>query len=103
MSEEKVEEKIEEKIEEKVEEKTEEVDEDSVDPWNIKAKSNEGVDYNKLIEKFGSSPIEKSMIERIEKLTGKKAHRFLRRGIFFSHRDMNEILNDYENKKPFYL
>jgi tryptophanyl-tRNA synthetase len=30
-------------------------------------------------------------------------HHFIRRGIFFSHRDMHNILNLYENKKPFYL
>ena len=43
------------------------------------------------------------MIERIERLTGRPAHRFLRRGLFFSHRDMNVILDKYEQGKPFYL
>lgn len=42
-------------------------------------------------------------IDRIEKLTGKQAHPFLRRGIVFAHRDLNEILDCYENGKPFYL
>lgn len=51
---------------------------------------------DKLIETFGCQPITPEQIERIEKLTGKRAHRFLRRGLFFSHRDLDEMLNAYE-------
>jgi tryptophanyl-tRNA synthetase len=36
-------------------------------------------------------------------LTSIKAHHFLRRDIFFSHRDLDQILNTYETGKPFYL
>lgn len=43
------------------------------------------------------------MLARFEKITGKKPHRWLRRGIFFSHRDMHTALNLYEQGKPFYL
>ena len=32
----------------------------------------------------------------MERLTGKPAHPWLRRGMFFSHRDMEEILDAYE-------
>ncbi|CUE76163.1 tryptophanyl-tRNA synthetase, putative [Bodo saltans] len=39
----------------------------------------------------------------MESLTGKKAHRFLRRGIFFSHRDLHFLLDLYERGQPFYL
>lgn len=39
----------------------------------------------------------------MEKLTGKKAHPWLRRGIFFSHRDFEKVLDLDEAKKPFYL
>jgi tryptophanyl-tRNA synthetase len=85
------------------EENKKESNEDKVTPWEIKATSEEGIDYQKLIIKFGSSAIDEKLIERIEKLTGKKAHTFLKRGIFFSHRDLNQILDDFENKKPFYL
>ena len=46
----------------------------------------DGVDYDKVIKKFGSSPIDKAMLERIERLTKKPVHHFLRRGLFFSHR-----------------
>jgi len=40
---------------------------------------------------------------RIEKVTGKPAHPFLKRGIFFAHRDLVDILDCYEKGIPFYL
>ncbi|KAF9315462.1 tryptophan--tRNA ligase, partial [Linnemannia elongata] len=40
---------------------------------------------------------------RMETLTGRKPHVLLRRGVFFSHRELNRILDRYEQKKPFYL
>ncbi|XP_001367513.1 tryptophan--tRNA ligase, cytoplasmic [Monodelphis domestica] len=77
--------------------------EDFVDPWTVQTSSAKGIDYDKLIVRFGSSKIDKPLIDRIERVIGQKAHHFLRRGIFFSHRDMSNILDAYENKKPFYL
>lgn len=61
------------------------------------------IDYNKLINTFGSKPIDKELLERFEKVTGKKPHRLMRRGLVFSHRDMNLILDNYEKGIPFYL
>lgn len=58
--------------------------EQTVTPWEVSA--SRGIDYNKLIEQFGCQRLEDSMIQRVEKLTGKKPHPFLRRGIFFAHR-----------------
>ncbi|XP_014710046.1 tryptophan--tRNA ligase, cytoplasmic [Equus asinus] len=80
-----------------------EAGEDFVDPWMVQTSSAKGVDYDKLIVRFGSSKIDQELINRIERAIGQKPHRFLRRGIFFSHRDMNQVLDAYENKKPFYL
>uniref|UniRef100_A0A2D4L2S2 Tryptophan--tRNA ligase, cytoplasmic n=2 Tax=Micrurus TaxID=8634 RepID=A0A2D4L2S2_9SAUR len=76
---------------------------DFVDPWTVQTSNAKGVDYDKLIVRFGSSKIDKDLINRIERITGHKPHHFLRRGIFFSHRDMNQILDAHEKKKPFYL
>ena len=42
-------------------------------------------------------------IAEIESLIGQKAHHLLRRGIYFAHRDLDEILNTCRQKKPFYL
>ncbi|XP_013107601.1 tryptophan--tRNA ligase, cytoplasmic [Stomoxys calcitrans] len=76
---------------------------DVVDPWNVTSSSDTGVDYEKLIKRFGSSRIDDELIARIEKITGKPAHPLIRRGIFFSHRELNTILNLKEQGKPFYL
>ena len=53
--------------------------------------------------RFGSSKIDEALLARIEKATGKPVHHFLRRGIFFSHRDLHTIVSLYEQKKPFFL
>jgi len=100
---------MEDKVEENLEKLTvedagnEETEEDVVDPWNVTSSSDKGIDYDKLIKKFGSKKIDDVLIERMEKITGKKVHRFLRRGVFFSHRDMHKVLDDVEKKKPFFL
>ena len=56
-----------------------------------------------LVLQFGCSQINPDMVSRVERLTGKPAHPFLKRGVFFAHRDMNEILDCYEKGIPFYL
>ena len=78
-------------------------DEDFVDPWNVTSKSDTGINYDKLIVKFGSSKVDETLIARIEAIIKKPVHHFIRRGIFFSHRDLHNILNLYEAKKPFFL
>jgi hypothetical protein len=70
------------------------IKEQVIDPWTVESEG--AIDYDKLIQQFGCQRIEKSLIERIERITGKKAHRFLRREIFFSHRDLNLMLDLYE-------
>ncbi|CUV07128.1 unnamed protein product [Cryptosporidium hominis] len=74
-----------------------------VNPWEVKADNAYGIDYNKLIDKFGCKLITKDMIERMERLTGQKAHHFFRRNIFLSHRDFEKILDVYEKGELFYL
>jgi tryptophanyl-tRNA synthetase len=75
-----------------------------VNAWEVKGK----IDYTKLVKEFGSTLIDDTLMKRIEAATvGKgnvpKLHRFLRRGIFFSHRDMTALLDCVEQKKPMYL
>ncbi|XP_023298457.2 tryptophan--tRNA ligase, cytoplasmic-like [Lucilia cuprina] len=76
---------------------------DVVDPWNVASNSATGIDYDKLIKRFGSSRIDDELIKRIEKISGKPVHHLIRRGIFFSHRELNTILTLKEQGKPFYL
>ncbi|KAL7453382.1 hypothetical protein ACHAWC_005057 [Mediolabrus comicus] len=54
------------------------------------------IDYNKLIDQFGSKPLTPYLLRRLENVTVKQGtvdrlHRFLRREIFFSHRDIEKI------------
>lgn len=59
--------------------------------------------FHLFSERFGSSRVDDALIERIEKITGKPVHHFIRRGIFFSHRDLHTILKLKEEGKSFYL
>lgn len=74
-----------------------------INPNFFQNNTNQELNYAKVMEKFGVSPLTPELIERFEKITGHKAHRFLRRGIFFSHRDFNVFLNHLEAKKPVFL
>ncbi len=69
-----------------------------VTPWEVKGE----VDYKKLIAEFGTTEITEDLIERLEKHTG-KIHTLIRRKIFFSHRDLNWILDKYESGEKFFL
>ena len=66
------------------------------------------IDYSKLVNDFGSKLIDQDLLDRLERLTvGRgtvpRLHRFLRRGTFFSHRDLNKICDCLESGSPFYL
>lgn len=61
------------------------------------------VDYDKITREFGATLISKDLFERFERVTGHKPHRFMRRGIVFSHRDLNLILDRYEKGQPIFL
>ncbi|KFM27001.1 Tryptophan-tRNA ligase, cytoplasmic [Auxenochlorella protothecoides] len=74
-----------------------------VTPWDVTADSEGKINYNKLVEQFGCQKIDPELVARVERVTGVKAHPFLRRGIFFAHRDLTEILDAYERGEPFYL
>lgn len=64
----------------------------------------DGFEYNKLIDEFGSLPITEELLESLgEEIP---IHQFLRRGIFFSHRDLNQVVQKLKEKnsdRPFYL
>ncbi|KAF7064055.1 hypothetical protein CFC21_070482 [Triticum aestivum] len=83
-----------------VEKKEEE--EQVVNPWEVSAGKG-GIDYDKLVDQFGCQRLDAPLIDRIARLTGRPPHRFLRRGLFFAHRDLNEILDIYEKGDKFYL
>jgi len=69
----------------------EEKNEMVVTPWEVKGR----VDYERLIREFGTQPITDELLQRIIKHTG-DLHLQLRRKLFFSHRDLDSILDLYE-------
>jgi tryptophanyl-tRNA synthetase len=72
-----------------------------VTPWEVHGDL-EDKNYDKLIEKFGTQSLSQEIIDKIEKLTG-EVHPLIKSQYFFSHRDLDWILNKYENGEPFYL
>jgi tryptophanyl-tRNA synthetase len=62
------------------------------------------IDYDKLVDKFGSKLITPSLLQRLEaQMVVPRLHRFLRRDIFFSHRDLDAFFEIVEQGQPFYL
>ncbi|OCB89659.1 tryptophanyl-tRNA synthetase [Sanghuangporus baumii] len=79
-----------------------------VTPWSVQGSvSTDGkqlaIDYDKLIQQFGTRRVDDALLERFERLTGHRPHPLLRRGSFFSHREFDKILDRYEQGKPFFL
>ncbi len=74
-------------------------DDQKVTPWSVEGK----IDYMKLIKQFGTEVIDTELLERFKKITGKDLHPWLKRGIFFSHRGLNQFLTAYENGDPIFL
>ncbi len=73
-------------------------DEFTVTPWEVEG----DIDYERLIEKFGTDEVDQELLKRIEEIAG-STHFMLRRGIFYSHRDLDWILDRYEEGKKFAL
>jgi len=69
-----------------------------VTPWEVKGE----VDYERLIREFGTQPLTEELLQRIAKHTG-ELHLQLRRKLFFSHRDLNVVLDLYEKRVKFVL
>jgi len=69
-----------------------------VTPWTVEGE----VDYNKLMQEFGTQAIDSEIIEKLRKYTD-DLHPFLKLKYFFSHRDLNWILEKYESGEKFYL
>ena len=73
--------------------------EDIVNPWQVRG----NVKYDKLVQEFGTQLIDDELIKRFEKVTKKPAHPWIKRGLFFCHRDLNLILDAYEKGEEIFL
>jgi tryptophanyl-tRNA synthetase len=73
-------------------------DDFSVTPYDVAGT----VDYDRLVEKFGITPIDAQLESRIKRIAG-EVHPLIRRKIFFAHRDLNWLLDQYEKGNKFYI
>jgi tryptophanyl-tRNA synthetase len=80
-------------------EETMEQEESVMTPWAVKGK----VNYMAQITKFGTSAIDGRLIERWERVTKTKVTHFIRRGLVFSHQDIDKLLDCVEQGIPVYL
>ncbi len=69
-----------------------------VTPWEVKGE----IDYNKLIDRFGTQQIDEPLLRRMESVAG-DLHPLLTREVFYSHRDLDWILSEYEKGNKFFL
>jgi tryptophanyl-tRNA synthetase len=69
-----------------------------VTPWEVTGK----VDYDKLIKKFGTLPITEELRERLFRDAGER-HFAIEREVYYSHRDLDLALRDYERDDGFFL
>jgi tryptophanyl-tRNA synthetase len=68
-----------------------------VTPWEVSGE----IDYDLLIEKFGTKRIDDELLDRLA--SHGELHPMLRRGIVYSHRDLEWILDMYDKGEHFYL
>jgi len=69
-----------------------------VTPWEVSGE----VDYEKLVREFGVEKLDENLLKRIERHTG-ELHFMLRRKVFFAHRDLKWLLDEYEKGNKFFL
>jgi tryptophanyl-tRNA synthetase len=82
--------------------------EQEINPWDVQAATDADgnvleFDYAAISKQWATKLIDDALLERFERVTGHKPHRWLRRRLFFSHRDLELILNTYERGDDFLL
>lgn len=70
----------------------------TVTPWGVSGE----IDYDRLIERFGTERMTDGLRDRVRRAAGED-HFMLRRGVFFSHRDLGRILDVHESGGRFFL
>ncbi|MBI4214859.1 tryptophan--tRNA ligase, partial [archaeon] len=69
-----------------------------VTPWRVEG----AVDYEKLVKDFGTRLIDDKLRARIAKKAG-FSHPLLSRRVYYSHRDLNWLLDRYDKGEQFFL
>lgn len=71
----------------------------TVTPYEVKGR----IDYDRLREMFGTEQLTGPLIERLGRLARSPVHPLISRGLYYSHRDLPWILDEYERGNPFFL
>ena len=70
-----------------------------VTPYEVRGR----VDYAKLREQFGTQELGVELLERLHRLAKVPLHPLLARGMYYSHRDLGRVLDEYEKGNRFFL
>src|SRR5438093_10524828 len=65
-----------------------------VTPWDVKGQ----VDYDRLVTQFGTQRLTPDLLEQIRRIAD-ELHPMLRRGVFYSHRELEWFLRGYGKGK----
>lgn len=63
-----------------------------VTPWRVEGDREKGIDYQKVIEKFGCQEVDDKLLTKIKGVTGADPHFLFKRKIVFAHRDFDQVL-----------
>ncbi len=74
-------------------------DEFVVTPYEVRGR----IDYDRLREQFGTQELTEELLARLRRLAGGELHPLLRRGIYYTHRDLAGILDAFEAGRPFFV
>ena len=69
-----------------------------ITPWEVSGQ----IDYGRLVERFGTKLLTQSTLDRMQTPNGRQ-HFMLRRGVFYSHRDLDRVLDHHDNGGRFVL
>ncbi len=70
-----------------------------VTPYEVRGR----IDYARLRELFGTQELNGELLARLRRLAGGSLHPLLERGVYYSHRDLGWLLDQYERGNPFFL
>ncbi|HEV2166823.1 MAG TPA: tryptophan--tRNA ligase [Thermoplasmata archaeon] len=70
-----------------------------VTPYEVKGR----IDYARLRELFGTQELSEELQTRLARLARGPLHPLLARGVYYSHRDLSNLLDEYERGNPFFV
>ena len=77
------------------------VTESIINPWSVEGEG--AIDYSKLIAQFGVQRLTSSLLNVLMWEVGQQENYALRRNLFYSHRDLDILLQNHKNGQKFAL